>query len=466
VSEQTRQQTRLPEHSRLWSARTWPFIVSVLVLMTFIAFEAFAVTTVLPVAMADLDGSGWYSLAFAATISTGLVGMIIGGNWSDRSGPRRALIVGGSVFLLGIALCVVAPNAGLFIVGRLLQGIGGGIDSVVLYVLIARVIPAPSRPAMFGLLTTAWLLPSMAGPVVAGTLAELTSWRAVFAVILVGSGIALAGLLRTTVADDGRGDPEAPIIGRKGLLAVAAAGLLVALHLGAQLDGTASYAVVLVGILALVQVARMLLPPGTLRLRGGAQRMVALRAGFGVTSAVPDVYLTLYLQSQLGLSPTLAGLIIAVGAGGWAVGSWVQSRFPSTQVDHRRLILWSAPLVAAAPIGALLLTLGLVPLAVVVLTAVLKGVGMGIASARIATATLDLAQPREHGAFSSALQAGESIGVAAATAVMASILATGGAVPSTFVIVYVVLTAGSLITALIALSTARNGVHQKGGGAL
>ena len=55
-----------PEPTRLWTARTWPFIVSTLVLMTSIAFEAFAITTVLPVAMADLGGVQWYSLAFSA----------------------------------------------------------------------------------------------------------------------------------------------------------------------------------------------------------------------------------------------------------------------------------------------------------------------------------------------------------------------------------------------------------------
>ena len=103
--------TGSPELTRLWTARTWPFIVSTLVLMTSIAFETFAITTVLPVAMADLGGVQWYSLAFSATITAGLIGMVVGGNWSDLSGPRRPLMLGGTLFVLGIALCVIAPNA-------------------------------------------------------------------------------------------------------------------------------------------------------------------------------------------------------------------------------------------------------------------------------------------------------------------------------------------------------------------
>src|SRR5690625_2416279 len=187
-----------PELTRLWTARTWPFISSTVALMTSIAFEAFAITTVLPVAMAVLGGVEWYSLAFTATITAGLVGMVVGGNWAGHSGPRRPLVLAGALFLLGLVLCIAAPHATVFTCGWSLQGLGGGIDSVVLYVLIARQIPDGARPKMFGLLTTAWLLPSVAGPLLAGTLAELTTWRTVFALILVGSAIALAGLLRTS----------------------------------------------------------------------------------------------------------------------------------------------------------------------------------------------------------------------------------------------------------------------------
>ena len=193
----------------------------------------------------------------------------------------------------------------------------------------------------------------------------------------------------------------------------------------------------------------------SLRLRGAAQRLVALRAGFGVSSAVPDVYLTLYLQTERGLSPTAAGLILAVGALGWAGGSFVQIRRPSTQAEHRLLILAAAPLVAAAPVGALLLATGLVPVPVVVLTALLKGVGMGIASARVATATLDLAPPAEQGAYSSALQSGEAMAIAASTAVMAVLLSVIGAGSAGFVGVYMLLTAVAVGTAVVAARSPR-----------
>lgn len=448
--------------TRLWTTRTWPFIVSTLTLETSIAFETFAITTVLPVAMADLGGVQWYSLAFSATLTADLVGMVVGGNWADHSGPRRPLVVGGALFLLGLVLCIAAPNSAVFIVGRFLQGLGGGIDSVVLYVLIARQIPDGARPKMFGLFTAAWLLPSLAGPLLAGTLAELTTWRTVFMLILVGSAIALTGLLRTSRTDPAPAADPVPatdpapavpragitaIVGRRGMLAVVAAGILLALHFGAQLPGAWALAVVLPAMVALLRAARAILPPGTLRLRGPAQRLVALRALLGATVAGTDVYLTLYLQTQRGFTPTSAGLVIAVGAAGWAIGAWVQSRVASTHHEHRRLILLATPLVAAAPVNVLLFTLDLVPIAFVVAGSIIMGTGMGISNARISTATLALARVNEQGTYSSALQAGESMAVAATTAVMASILA---ATSAGFVLVYAVLAVGGLATIVIA----------------
>lgn len=324
-----------PASEKLWTARTWPFIISALSLMTFIAFESFAVTTVLPVAMTELGDLRWYSFAYAATITTALIGIVIGGNSADRHGPRAPLAAGGLLFLLGLIVSIAAPDTATFILGRLFQGVGGGIDSVVLYVLIARHIPKGPRPRMFGLLTTAWLIPSLAGPIIAGALTDLTSWRTVFGIVLVGAAISLFWLFR--VSRPAAPEPRIPvafranwsgIIGRSGALAILAAGLLIVLHVSGHLEAPASLLIVGVASLALAITARGILPSGTLRLRGIPQRLVALRAILGATVSATDLYLTLYLQTERGYTPTAAGLVIAVGAGGWALGAWNRDGTP------------------------------------------------------------------------------------------------------------------------------------------
>ncbi|WP_070158838.1 MFS transporter [Nesterenkonia sp. PF2B19] len=442
---------------RLWTTQTWPFIASVLALMTFIAFESFAVTTILPVAVADLGDIGWYSFAYAATITTALVGMVVGGNWADRAGPRTPLMVGGTIFLLGVMLNVLAWDVPVFIIGRLLQGLGGGIDSVILYVLIARHIPEAVRPQMFGLLTSAWLVPSLAGPVVAGAMAELMDWRAVFGVVLLGAAVSLLCLLHATrpsreaAASRRASSPRslsAGIVGRKGALAVLAAGLLAALHLSGQSDGPGS-AVIVGGVsLALLLTARSLLPKGTFTLRGAPQRLIALRAVLGATATATDLYLTLYLQTVRGYPPTTAGLVIAAAAGGWALGAWIQGRCPSTQTSHRRLVLIATMLVGTGPAAVLVYIVTDIPLWNVVIASVAMGTGMGTAYPRLSSAALALADPGEQGAVSSALQTGESMGIGVVTALIAAVLVSGGSFPAAYVMLIGLASAATVIASL------------------
>lgn len=441
---------------RLWTRQTWPFITSVLALMTCNAFESFAVTTILPVAVTDLGSTSWYSFAYSATITTALIGMVVGGNWSDQSGPRTPLIVGGTAFLAGLLLNIIAIDVTTFIVGRIMQGLGGGINSVVLYVLISRHIPERSRPRMFGLLTTAWLFPSLAGPLAAGALAELTSWRTVFGIVGVGAAASLLCLLHSTRTSQSElvasnqpiQRPARRGIGRNGTLAVLAAGLLAVLHLAGQMKTPISVIVVIGASVTLMIAARSILPKGTLTLRGTPQRLIVLRATLGATVTSADLYLTLYLQSERVYSPTAAGLVIAIGAGGWALGALVQGRFPSNQFSNHRLILIATVLVCAGPATILIYTITDVQLWVVVIACVLMGTGMGMAYPRVSSATLALTDAEEQGAYSSALQAGESMGIGVVTAVIATILASGGSFATTYVLLLGLAVAASVVASI------------------
>lgn len=91
------------DRERLWSSGRWPVVAAALALMTFIAIESFAVTTVLPVVATDLDGLQWYSVAYAATLTAALVGMIAGGSWADRAGV--------TIPLMGVERCSFSASA-------------------------------------------------------------------------------------------------------------------------------------------------------------------------------------------------------------------------------------------------------------------------------------------------------------------------------------------------------------------
>ncbi|MFF6913230.1 MFS transporter [Streptomyces sp. NPDC012466] len=152
-------------------------IVSVVLL---IAFEATAVGTAMPVAARELDGVSLYAFAFSGYFTTSLFGMVLSGQWSDRSGPLGPLTTGIASFGAGLLLSGTAGTMWVFILGRAVQGFGGGLVIVALYVVVGRAYPERLRPAIMAAFAASWVLPSVVGPLAAGTVTEQLGWRWVF----------------------------------------------------------------------------------------------------------------------------------------------------------------------------------------------------------------------------------------------------------------------------------------------
>src|SRR3954452_16597204 len=174
------------------------------------AFEALAVTTIMPTVSADLDGRTWVSAAFSVTLAASVVGMVAGGMWADRSGPNLPLLASVGGFSLGLLLAGLAPSIELFVAARFLQGLGTGAMTVALYVLVARHYAPVDHPGIFGAFAAAWVVPSMVGPTVAGLVAETVGWRWVFLGVVplavAGTVLLLPGL-RDLVDKPERSDP-------------------------------------------------------------------------------------------------------------------------------------------------------------------------------------------------------------------------------------------------------------------
>lgn len=152
-------------------------IVSVVLL---IAFEATAVGTAMPVAARELHGISLYAFAFSSYFTTSLFAMVLSGQWADRKGPLAPLATGISAFAAGLLLSGTAGTMALFILGRAVQGLGGGLVIVALYVTISRAYPERLRPAIMAAFAASWVIPSVVGPLASGTVTEHLGWRWVF----------------------------------------------------------------------------------------------------------------------------------------------------------------------------------------------------------------------------------------------------------------------------------------------
>ncbi|OWA03391.1 MFS transporter [Streptomyces sp. CS113] len=384
-------------------------IVSVIVL---IAFEATAVGTAMPVAARELDGVSLYAFAFSGYFTTSLFGMVLSGQWSDRRGPLAPLTTGIASFAAGLALSGTAGTMWLFILGRAVQGLGGGLVIVALYVVVGRAYPERLRPAIMAAFAAGWVVPSVVGPLASGAVTEHLGWRWVFVgipvLVVVPLALALPQIRSRASGPVGGGNAPASFDRRRIRLALAislGAGLL---QYAAQDLRPIALLPGAVGVALLVPAVLGLLPRGTYRAVRGLPSVVLLRGVAAGAFIAAESFVPLMLVTQRGLSPTLAGLSLAAGGATWAGGSWLQSR-PRLEPYRERLMALGMLLVAAAITTAPSVLIDAVPAWTVAVAWAFGCFGMGLVISSTSVLLLKLSAPEEAGTNSAALQISDGL---------------------------------------------------------
>ncbi|MCP9945681.1 MFS transporter [Streptomyces somaliensis] len=384
-------------------------IISVVLL---IAFEATAVGTAMPVAARELHGVPLYAFAFSAYFTTSLFGMVLAGQWADRSGPLGGLATGIATFGAGLVLSGTAGTMWLFIAGRAVQGFGGGLVIVALYVVVSRAYEERLRPAIMAAFAASWIIPSVVGPLAAGTVTERLGWRWVFlgipVLVVPPLLLALPAIRRTA---SGPADPEAPGAGLDGRRLRLALGISVGaglLQYAGQDLRWLSVVPAAMGAALLVPAVRGLMPRGTYRAARGLPSVVLLRGVAAGAFISAESFVPLMLVTERGLSPTLAGLSLAVGGATWALGSFVQS-WPRAEPYRERLTVLGMLLVAASIAAVPSVLVPAVPVWVVGVAWGFGCFGMGMVISATSVLLLKLSAPEETGANSAALQISDAL---------------------------------------------------------
>ena len=343
--------------------------VGTVLVVSFVAFEAMAVATVLPVVVHHLGGIALYGWVFSAFTLAQVGGIVLAGRLVDRAGMARPFVAAAALFALGLLIDGAAPSMGVLVAGRVVQGVGGGIVAVVVNVAVGRGYPPALRPRAYAALSAAWVLPALVGPPVAGTVATGVGWRMVFLALVPAVGLGAIVALPPLAS---AGPVSAPSPRQR----AGAPGTRVA----AAVAATASLAF------------------------------------FGTEAFVP-----LALTSLHHASAALAGSVLTGSALTWAVGSLAQARW------HERL---GSRVLAAA--GMALVALGIAGAASVLSTATpwpvayaawgAAGAGMGLAYPTASLVVLASAGDR-HGGPVAAMQVLVTLGVALGTGTGAGALA-------------------------------------------
>jgi MFS family permease len=429
-----------------------------LIVITVIAFEAMAVSAALPTAARDLHDVGAYGWAFTGFLVATVVGMVISGQVNDSRGPRGPLIAGLACFVTGLVVAGTAQVMAQLVFGRVIQGLAGGLLITSVYVVVGERYPQRLQPRVFAATSSAWVVPSLLGPVVSGVLAQHASWRWVFLglvpFVLIAAAL-MVPVLRLLHAPAGGGD-SALADPRRIVRALAVAAGIAALEAAGQHPSAVSLSAGLLGAAALVWGLRALLPPGTARVRPGVSAPVALRgllagAFFGVESMVP---LSLTLQHHYGA--TEAGLPLACAGISWAAGSWWQGRSAAgdEQLRRIRLIRSGFALVLASALAVAVTAQPAAPGWLIYPAWGLAGLGAGLTMSSVSVLLLRFTTDARRGADAAAMQLADSTSSAVTTGIAGVLVAMATratiSYTSAFTIVDVAMAGVALVGVLVA----------------
>ncbi|HSM37854.1 MAG TPA: MFS transporter [Candidatus Limnocylindrales bacterium] len=406
--------------------------VGLVLMVTAVAFEGLAAPTVLPATLEELRGLSLYGWAFSGFWLSNLVGISLAGAEADRRGPFLPFVAGTAAFSVGLVVAGVAPDMAWVVAGRIIQGLGAGAIGAITYVAIARGYAPATQPRIIAVISSAWVLPGLVGPALAGWVSEEHSWRWVFlglAPLLPLAALLVARELRRLPAaprDEEASRDRRSTTGDALLLTVGTGAVLAATSLGQLLPGLLLGAV---GAPIAVRSLRRLLPAGTLTARRGRPATIAVLGLLSVAFFGVEAFVPLAVASVRNAGTLVGGLALTTAAVTWAAGSWVQARLAATRsrrsVTAAGLVLIGIgiALEAAVPFGSL------APIWLAAAAWAIAGLGMGLAYSTATLAIIEAAPPGSEGAASASVQLANTLGIALGTGVAGSVVALSAAAP-------------------------------------
>jgi len=420
----------------LWSAQRRALTGGLVLTVTFVAAEALAVVTVMPVVARSLHGIGLYGFVFSAFLLGTMVGIVAAGRSADKRGPAVPYIAGIVVFAVGLTIAGLAPSMPVLVAGRALQGLGGGAVPSVAYVAIGRCLPDNLRARMMAILSTAWVVPGLAGPALSAEVARLFGWRWVFLGLLpfiaLTSPFAIPALIRI-------GRPATPSAGGHRLIdgvgVAAAAGLVLGgLTLAAGSSSAATgasarahaagitlsarglpilggVALIVAGLAIGIPLLRRLMPPGTLTARYGLPATMLSRALLTFAFFGADAFVTLTITIVRHHSPVVAGVAVTGSTLAWTAGAWVQARM-NNRWEGRRLIRIGLSIILAGIAGLAFMLSSHISIIVGIAAWTIAGLGMGLSYAPITLLMLNAAPSGREGWASASLNLADVLGSA------------------------------------------------------
>ncbi len=322
------------------------------------AAEALMTATVMPSVAADVGGLAWFGWAVALFYTGSILAGATSGRLSTQYGLKRAMMLGGLVYVLGCVGCALAPSMALFLAGRLLQGVGGGWVVGLSFVAVSALFPQRLWSRVFSALAGVWGAATVLSPLVGGLFAQAGFWRGAFwlfaaqgLIFIAAAGVLIGAHTDSTPIEKVKEPISALIALTAGIIAIGAAGLVGSPALAAGLG------LIACGLLALflrlnAKAEAPLLPRQVSDVSSGVGAGLFVVFAFSAATASFGVYGPALFKTLYGASPVLAGYVLGVEAFAWTTAALLTAGRTRVSVYLR--------------LGSSLIVLGVVLLALVV----------------------------------------------------------------------------------------------------
>lgn len=155
--------------------------VSLSVVTLMVALDATSLSVALPI-MAKLLGGSAIEAFWAGTsfLLTSTVFQPVLGNFSSIFGRKPIIYISLTIFGVGAIVAATAKNFGGILVGRSIQGIGGGGVITLTEIIVTDLVPLRERGKWFSFISAMWALGTVLGPLLGGGFAQNVSWSWIF----------------------------------------------------------------------------------------------------------------------------------------------------------------------------------------------------------------------------------------------------------------------------------------------
>lgn len=317
------------------------------------ATNVYLATTIMPSIIKEIGGIEYYAWNTTLFVIASVIGSVISTNQMAKSGPRKAYQIAIVLFSLGTLICTLAPAMYVLLIGRFIQGYGGGLLFALSYALIRLVFTENLWARAMALVSGMWGIAAFSGPFLGGVFAEHGHWRWSFGVLIL--FCVFIGIVATIILPKQNTSQTAIPVPIFKLVLLTLAVLAIAVG-SIQQNVIENIAGVLVALLLLSLLIfkeknskTRLLPTGAYKLFSPLGSTYAIMALLTIATSI-EIYVPYFAQVINGFSPIKAGYLTVLIAIGWTSSSLMFAGYKGKSVN--RII----------PIGAILMFTGLVGL--------------------------------------------------------------------------------------------------------